>query len=588
MRILDSRKLFDRTGDLLFLPACHSLKKYPSLSRLPQLIAFIFFAEMIACQASLAQKDSAKKFTHADTLRGMLTPARSCYDVTFYDLDLRLDMKKRTVTGTNTISFVAMQDFDSLQVDLFARMKIEKIVFEGTELKYRRELDAVFIKFPSTQGKGKNGQLIFYYSGMPRVALSPPWDGGFVWKKDPQGRDWVGVACQGTGASLWWPCKDHLSDEPDSMQMRFTIPTGLMCVGNGTLKDTMVNKDGTTSWTWFVHYPINSYNVTINIADYAHLHDEYISGSRHLDLDYYVLKDNTAKAEHHFSQVKIMMACFEKYFGPYPFWNDGFAMVETNYWGMEHQGAIAYGNNYENNKQGFDFIIIHESAHEWWGNNVSCSDNADLWIHESFATYAEALYMECTQGYESAINYLKELRWKIADKHPIIGPYDVNFDGTTYDNDQYYKGSWMLHTFRSVLNNDTLFFGIIKDIQQHFALKTTDTDELIAFISKSAGNDYAPFFSQYLRYTAPPVLEYKAKQRGKDTKLEYRWKTDVNNFSMPVEVTSFYSYSFGKEEKKFMRIDGTQQWQTITIPGFKAENFDVNTDRFYVKKQKVK
>ena len=484
------------------------------------------------------------------------------------------------------ICFDVAADFDSLQFDLFARLNVEKIIFRGQELNYRREQNAVFVRFPGTEKKGDHDSITIHYSGIPQVAKSPPWDGGFVWKKDTKGRDWVGVACEGTGASLWWPCKDHLSDEPDSMSMTFTVPAGFTCVSNGSLRDTISNSDGTTTWKWFVSYPINNYNVTVNIAHYAHFTDFYINGHDTLDLDYYVLHDNLRQAAEHFSQVKTMLACFEKYFGKYPFWRDGYALVETNYWGMEHQGAIAYGNSFQNNKQGFDFIIIHESAHEWWGNNVSCRDAADLWIHESFATYAEALYLEYTQGYEASLAYQIDQRWKITDKHPVIGPYDVNFEAN--DNDLYYKGSWMLHTFRSVLNNDSLFFSIVKNIQQYFALKTITSDQLISYISESAGADYTLFFHQYLKQAMPPVFQYKAKQKGNDIKVEYRWKTDVQYFTMPLEVVSFYEYSFGKVTKKFILIHPTSEWQTITLPAMEVKNFDVNSDRFYVKKEQVK
>ena len=536
----------------------------------------------------LAQADSSKKFTRADTLRGMLTPPRSCYNVTYYDLQLAINLKKHLISGSNTIYFENVNDFDSLQVDLFPIMKIEKIVFAGQELKFRREFSAVFVKFPEKQLKGNNRSITIYFSGVPQVAKSPPWNGGFVWKKDPEGRDWVGVACEGTGASSWWPCKDHLSDKPDSMQMSFTVASGPMCVSNGNLRDTINNHDGTTTWRWFVSYPISNYNVTLNIAWYSHFHDTYISNNVHLDLDYYVLSDNLQTARQHFQQVETMLACFEKYFGPYPFPRDGYALVETNYWGMEHQSAIAYGNNYENNNYGFDFIIVHESAHEWWGNNVSCSDVADLWIHESFATYAEYLYLECTQGFDAALSYAKNQRWKIADNYPIIGPYNVNFQGTVHDNDMYNKGAWMLITFRNVLNNDSVFFSILKRIQGHFALKTINTNELITYISELAGNDYTAFFTQYLRFPTPPIFQFKAKQRGKDTKLEYRFKTDVKNFSMSIEVASFYEYHFGTGSKKFTRLNVTNEWQTIVLPDMPVREIDVNTDKFYVKKEEVK
>jgi aminopeptidase N len=533
-------------------------------------------------------QDLPFKITRDDTLRGSLSAARTCYDVTSYDLSVAVDVKKKFISGSCIIRFNAVRDFDSLQVDLFARMKIDRISFKGAELKYRRELNSVFVKFPQTQSAGQNDEVTVFYSGNPLSAKNPPWDGGFVWKKDNKDRDWIGVACEGLGASCWWPCKDQLADEPDSMSIHFTVPTGLTCVANGRFLDSIQNENATTTWNWFVSYPINIYNVTFNLGHYAYFTDSYISGNNKLLLNYYVLDYNLSQAELHFQQVKSMMSCYEKYFGPYPFWRDGYKLVETPYWGMEHQSAIAYGNDYINNKQGFDYIIIHESAHEWWGNNVSANDYADLWIHESFATYAEALYMECTKSYDDAVAYLKGLRWEIRDTFPVVGIRDVNFDGSRIDNDMYFKGAWMIHTFRSVLNNDSLFFRIIKGIQQQLALETVSTRDVIACINKLSGKDYTNFFQQYLYYAHPPIFEYKTKQKGKDTQLTFRWKTDVTPFTIPVEVTSFYKYQFGKAEKEFIRIQPTSDWQTITIEDLNANDFDVNTDRFYIRKVRVK
>ncbi|MEO5675844.1 MAG: M1 family metallopeptidase [Chitinophagales bacterium] len=527
------------------------------------------------------------KFTHDDTLRGALTPARTCYDVTFYDLAVQVDVRKKFISGTCIMRYRVMNDFDSLQIDLFSNMKIDKILFNSSELKYRRDLHSVIVRFPQTQVKDFTGEIAISYSGVPATAKKPPWDGGFVWKKDIKGRDWIGVACEGIGASVWWPCKDQLADEPDSVSLHFTVPKGNMCIANGQLRDTISNSNGTTTWNWFVSYPINIYNVTLNIGHYTHFADEYLSGGK-LSLDYYVLDYNLPQAKLHFQQVKSMMACFGKYFGPYPFPRDGYKLVETPYWGMEHQGAIAYGNDYINNKEGFDFIIIHESAHEWWGNSVSASDYADLWIHESFATYAEVLFLECTNTYDDAIKYLKRLRWEIHDSFPIAGIRGVNYDGSKIDNDMYSKGAWMIQTFRSVLNDDTLFFKIIRGLQAEFALKTVSSDDIIAFINRTSNKDFSAFFQQYLFHSRPPLLEYKLKQKGKDTELTCRWLADVPSFMMQVEVTDYYSYQFGEATRKFMRINAGSDWQKISIPNFDSGDFDVNSDRFYVKKKLVK
>ena len=543
----------------------------------------------MGCQPTIAQE--ARVFTHADTLRGKLTPLRTCYDVTFYDLHLKIDIDHKSLTGYNVIHYKAVNDFSRLQLDLFSNLKIDSIMHLSNKLTYKRDGNAVFVDFAQKEMVGTNDSIKIYYHGLPVTAAKPPWQGGFVWQKDANGKPWVGVACEETGASLWWPCKDHLSDKPDSARMTFDVPAGLMCVSNGRLRSQTDLKNGFNRFTWFVSVPINNYDITVNIADYAHIHDYYLNGKDTLTLDYYVLKYNEAAARQYFQQVKLMLACYEKYFGKYPFYKDGYKLVETNYWGMENQSCIAYGNNYDDKKWGFDFIIVHESAHEWWGNSVTCSDPADMWLHEGFATYAEALYIECSQDYSASLKYLKYQQFNIINKYPIIGPYNVNFQGTDNDNDMYYKGTWMLHTFRHVLNNDSLFFSILQSIQQQFKYKTTNSSEVIAYINKLAGKDYTPFFDQYLKYPAIPVFDYTVKKKGNATVLTYKWVTDVKNFIMPVKVTSTYFIKkhvtpFPADSdivKTYMTITPTQNWQTITINNLKPENFSVATDEFYVK-----
>ena len=360
----------------------------------------------------------AQPFTSADSLRGSLRPERTCFDVHFYNLELKVDPETKSIAGFNEIHFKAVNDFDRMQIDLFAEMEIDRILLDETELEFERKHNAVFIDFPEQIPGGTLEFITVEYHGTPRVAKMPPWDGGFVWKKDKNDKPWVGVACEGIGASLWWPLKDHLSDEPDSMAFTTIVPSDLVSVSNGHLVKQEEREEGWTAWTWRVSYPINSYNVTVNIADYAHIEDTYTNASGEHELDYYVLSYNEEKATEHFKQVGPMLKIFEDAFGEYPFWKDGYALVETSYWGMEHQGAVAYGNKYKNNSHGWDYIIIHESGHEWWGNSVSCPDHAELWIHESFCTYSEAVYMERRFNYEKAVDYLRGHRMKIANLSP--------------------------------------------------------------------------------------------------------------------------------------------------------------------------
>lgn len=552
---------------LVFYEYCTMVKRTAAL--------FYFLSLTIVCYAQ-----HYPIFTHADTLRGKLTRLRTCYDVYFYDLHLKIDTATHSISGYNIITYKNVTGYSTMQVDLFSNMIIDSILHGNSKLTYTRDGNAVFIKFNSIQQKNKKDSIRFYYHGKPQTAKNPPWDGGFVWSHDSLGKPWIDVACEGTGASLWWPCKDHLSDKPDSMRMSFDIPNGLMCVSNGRLRSTQNLNNGCTRFTWFVSSPIINYDVTLNIADYAHISDYYLNSNKDtLTLDYYVLRYNENKARIHFAQVKPMLACYEKFFGKYPFYKDGYKLVETTYWGMEHQSCVAYGNQYHNNPFGFDFIIIHESAHEWWGNSVSCSDPADMWIHEAFATYAEALYVECTQNYSTAVKYLHSQEKRISNKYPIIGPYNVNFQGTENDDDMYFKGTWMLQTFRHVVNNDSLFFSILQGIQKKFYHSNTNTDKLIAYINKLTGKNYTPFFNQYLRHSSPPVFEYKLKDDINGTLLTYRWDSVVKGFKMPILV----HYS-GPDDTILppYRITPTTNWQTIRLDGYSPKWFSVDTDEFYV------
>ncbi|MGB3948257.1 MAG: M1 family metallopeptidase, partial [Bacteroidia bacterium] len=386
-------------------------------------LTFLFLLNTLIIQAQL-NFWGTKKFTRADSLRGTLSTQRSCYDVLMYDLDIKVNIPDKSIAGSNTIKMLAVTNFQRIQVDLFENMKIEKIEYNNQLLNYKREFDAVFIDFPQTIPKGSVQQLKIFYSGKPQSAKRPPWDGGFIWDKDSEGNPWVGVSCQGTGASLWWPCKDHQSDEPNEMLIRVTVPQGLSNISNGRLKRATTLPDGATKFEWYVSYPINTYNVTMNIANYKTISDTYtnLNFDDTLTLDYFVLANNCTKAETQFEQVKPMMDCFYNILGEYPFVKDGYKLVETPYLGMEHQSCIAYGNKFKNgylgiNRSGtpyhFDYIIIHESAHEWWGNSITTNDIADMWIHEGFGTYSEALYIECLYGHDAYLEYINAEKNKV-------------------------------------------------------------------------------------------------------------------------------------------------------------------------------
>ncbi|MCB0755870.1 MAG: M1 family metallopeptidase [Flavobacteriales bacterium] len=490
---------------------------------------------------------NAQEFTLADTLRGTLSSIRSCFDVTYYDLHLTVDIENRHLSGVNHIHFKTVSAFDSIQLDLFANMRIDSVLYGGQRLNYSRLHDAFFVSFPRQVKASENGIVSVYYNGNPTTAKNAPWDGGFVWKEDANGKPWVGVACEGTGASLWWPNKDHLSDEPDSMRVSCTVPAGLMCVANGDLIGQNPSQNS-VEWVWEISYPINNYNVTLNIADYAHFNNVYVNPSGDsLHCDYYVLKENLDKAKEQFKQVPEMLDCFEVAFGPYPFYEDGYALVETPYAGMEHQSAIAYGNRYTKGYWGrypgemdFDYIIIHETGHEWWGNSVSMNDVADMWIHESFCTYSEAVYVECKYGYEKMLEYLVYQRNFINNRSPIYGVYGMNHEGN--GGDMYYKGAWMIHTLRNVMNNDSLFKSILKGIAQEFAYETIDGEEIIEYVNQRSKYNYSPFFEQYLKYADVPVLEFKWEKK----QLSLKWRAEAKGFRMPV------IYTAGDAEKRVL------------------------------------
>lgn len=522
-------------------------------------------------------------FSEADTLRGSLSPARTCYDVKHYTLDISIDPEKRFIKGYVDMSFEAVDEFLTLQVDLFSNMKMDRVVRldTKTELETKRRFNAVFINMGERIPKGERKTIRMYYSGYPTVARNAPWDGGFVFSKDEKGRDWIGVACEGDGASLWWPNKDHLSDEPENMDIHIAVPKELTCVANGQLLGTEDLDNDYKKYKWKVSYPINNYNVTVNIAHYAHFSDIYTSyEGKNLDLDYYVLDYNLEKAKKHFKQVKPTLTCFEYYFGEYPFWNDGYALVETPYLGMEHQGAIAYGNQYKRGYLGgmipddmdFDYIIVHETGHEYFGNSVSCNDHAEMWIHESFTTYMEALFVECTMGYKDAIRYLNTQRLFVQNKEPILGPQDVNWTRWK-SSDHYYKGALMLNTLRHSINDDEEWFRIIKEFHQNYRIKNINSSDFFDFIAAETGRNYLPFFQQYLLYPELPEFHYSLKKKGKKYILKYKWETDVKDFNMPLGVQIN-----GRE----IMIEPTGNWQKVTIDITKKGAFKVLSDLFLI------
>ncbi|MBC7384399.1 MAG: M1 family metallopeptidase [Bacteroidia bacterium] len=536
-----------------------------------QSILFLFFLLSLCAQA---QNDLRYK-----KLQGGLSKLRKSFDVRSYCITLKVLPEKRSIEGINDITFKVIKPLKVLQLNLFDNLLISNIIFEGNTVSYTRDSNTLYVKLPRKLNKHDSAHVIIYYYGIPVLAKNAPWDGGFVWSKDSMGMPWIGLACEGIGASCWLPCKDHWSDEPEQVIMNLQVPTGLTGVSNGRLMSQRNLPNGYTEFQWMVTYSINHYNISVNIANYEHVQDLYLNPSYgNLTLDYYVLKGNGAAAKVHFQQTKRMLQAFEHYFGPYPFRNDGYKLVETPYWGMEHQSCIAYGNNYVNNKFGFDFIIIHESGHEWFANSLTANDKADMWLHESFTTYSEALYVEKQFGLGRAIPYLAGQKGNIKNELPLIGVRDIAYSRP--DNDIYYKGAWILHTMRSMLDNDSLWFNTLYDLSMHFRYSVTTSREVEKFLIRRSGYNFSKFFDQYLYHAKLPVFEYYIEPKNGLNELHYRLVSNVSGLEMPVKVTLLKdNYDFVTAGKK---------WQIYDLPYSDAESFKIDLNRFLIGVKKIK
>ncbi|HQW92135.1 MAG TPA: M1 family metallopeptidase [Ferruginibacter sp.] len=530
-----------------------------------------------------------KAFTRADTLRGTYGASRDWWDVLKYDLHVKFNIKDSSISGYNVIYFEPLKKGNMLQIDLQEPLIIDSIFgsFEDyKEARWKRRLDfkkdgnAYFISFENRPAITNNNYVTVFYHGKPRVAIRPPWDGGMIMKKDKNNNPFVSIACQGLGASVWYPCKDHQADEPDSAAMHITVPDTLTCVGNGRFRGKINNGDGTATYNWAVNNPINNYNIIPYIGKYAHFSEVYTGEKGKLDMDYWVLEQNLDKAKEQFKDAARMMKAFEHWFGPYPFYEDGFKLVEAPHLGMEHQSAIAYGNGFKNGYRGtdlsgsgwglkWDFIIVHESGHEWFANNITSRDIADMWIHESFTNYSETLFTDYWYGKEAGNAYVQGTRKNISNYIPIIGIYNINQEGS---GDMYYKGGNMIHNIRQVINDDSTFRQILRGLNKTFYHKTVTTKQVEDYISKQAKHDLSKVFDQYLRTIQIPVLEYKLE----GYKLSYRYTNCVKGFNMPLKI------KFKTEQW----IKPTEQWKTLNLYPEGDNIFSVDPN-FYIKTKKV-
>jgi aminopeptidase N len=503
--------------------------------------------------------DEKNNFSRQDTLRGSITPERIWWDLTYYHLKVQVDPEKRYISGENTIKYTVLSANQTMQIDLQAPLNITKVTQDGKKLKILHDGNAHFVTLTKQQVIGNTESIIVQYEGNPKEAIRAPWDGGFSWKKDANGKHFIATSCQGLGASVWWPCKDHMYDEVESMRISVTVPSHLMDVSNGRL-ESVENHGETTTYNWFVNNPINNYGVNVNIGDYTHFSEVFDGEKGPLSMDYYVLKDHLQKAKKQFTDAPKMMKAFEHWFGAYPFYEDGFKLVEVPYLGMEHQSSVTYGNEFKQGYLGrdlsgtgwglkFDFIIIHESGHEWFANNITDIDAADMWIHESFTNYSESLFLDYYYGKKAASEYVIGLRKTIANTSPIIGKYNLNKEGSS---DMYNKGGNMLHTLRQLIDNDEKWRLILRKMNADFYHQTVTTKQIEDFLSKETGFELNPFFNQYLRTIKIPTLEHTVENKT----LKYRWTNTVANFEMPLKTT------INGEEKW---IYPTSTWKNLAL-----------------------
>lgn len=518
--------------------------------------------------AQLMEKKN--QYTHADTLRGSLNENRDWWDVMKYDIKITPDFYLKTIQGEVKIFFRVLKDGKTMQIDLQQPLLIDSIREGNKKLTFSRNENIALVNFNPLNyvhefSVHHKDSITIYYHGKPREAVRPPWDGGWIWKKDAKGRPWMSIACQGLGASVWYPCKDYQGDEPDNGALiTMIVPDTLMAVGNGRLVKKEKLPGRLINYTWEVKNPINTYNIVPYIGNYVNFTDTLMGEKGKLNLSYWVLDYNLDKAKEQFGQVKPMLRAFEYWFGPYPFYEDGYKLAEAPHLGMEHQGAIAYGNKYMNGYLGkdlsgtgwglkWDFIIVHESGHEWFGNNITTKDLADMWVHEGFTNYSETLFTEYYYGKEAGTDYNTGTRKNIKNDTPIIGPYGVNKEGS---GDMYYKGGNLLHSIRHSINNDSLFRQILRGLNKIFYHQTVTTKQIEDYISKKSGFNYSKIFDQYLRTTQIPILEYTVD--SSKNAVTCRWINCVNGFDLPLSLFS---------NTQSLKLYPEQKWKTTKLKG---------------------
>ena len=532
----------------------------------------LFFGFLCLLSKNLSAQGN---FSRKDSLKGGLTEERTWWDLNYYHLKTEVNPTEKYISGSNTIQYKVLKPYQIMQIDLQEPMQIDSIIQNGKHLEFSTEFNAHFIRLKEAQLTGSTQKLTVYYSGNPRVARNAPWDGGFTWEKDQNGQHFIATANQGIGASVWWPCKEHPTDEPDSMLISVNVPKPLVDVSNGRLR-VVEEHENSRTYHWFVSNPINNYGVNLNIGDYVNFKEKYEGEKGLLDCSYWVLSYNLEKAKKQFQEVPRMLEAFEYWFGPYPFYEDSYKLVQAPYLGMEHQSSVTYGNEFKNGYRGrdlsqtgwglkFDFIIIHESGHEWFANNITNKDVADMWIHEGFTHYSENLFLDYHYDSMAANAYVQGVRSSIQNDRPIIGEYGVSYEGS---GDMYYKGANMLHIIRQLFDDDEKWRQTLRGLNKEFYHQTVTTSQVEGYISEAYGKPLNKVFDQYLRSTQIPTFTYRVLKN----ELLYKWENTIDGFDMPVRVL----------------INGEEEWLEPNSDSYKAlqnlpENADILVDpNFYV------
>ena len=552
-----------------------------SLSQGPimkKIIFSILICTLLSCQESRPHGNQYQlpELTPNNYLMGNLNENRSSYRVSFYDINIDFDIENKSLNGFVTIKAESISDLKRLQIDLAENLDIEKIIYQNKKLSFSREYDAVLVDFSSTIKKGSIFEFTVYYSGIPQSADNPPWAGGFTWSKDKDGRDWVAVSCEGEGARIWWPNKDHITAEGDSVKMTFTVPSNMVAVGNGSLRN-ISNENNKSSYEWFVSNPINNYNISVQIGNYVAVQDTFIKNDNIHYMNHYVLDYNRELASNYFNQSKEIIRFYEKYFGDYQWYEDGYKLIEVPYLGMEHQSAVTYGNGFSiyNGVRSkswpmygvIDPLIIHETGHEWFGNSVTASDPTHIWIHEGMQVYSEALYFEDKfDSYEVGVHYLNTLKNRIVNEIPIVG--NENENHWALHGDTYMKGAWVMHTLRSVINDDKIWFKILKEFMVENAKGFANTNDFFKKVFDKTGEDYWYFAQQYFYTPNQPELEYYQT----DSEFYYKWNNVNDNFEMPIDLLIN-----GVER----RVQPKDNYQSFKIS--KHSQIEVMDWKFYVK-----